>query len=464
MFKKSLAEGVFPSLWKAALIVPVHKKGSKSDIKNYRPISILNTISKVFEKIVHSIIYSVIVNGIGPYQHGFIKRRSTTSNLATFSNYVICNMEAGGQVDVIYTDFEKAFDRVDHVILLSKLQNLGIHGDLLRWVRSYLSRRSQAVVVGGYRSDFVSIPSGVPQGSLLGPLFYCAYLYDVRSCFEYAKHLLYADDMKIYLRIRSRLDCELIQRDLNSLYQYYTRNNININISKCQCISFTRCKKPINYMYSFDNKIIERVDAVRDLGVMLDSKLLFSQHVDSIVNKASRNLGFVMRTCKPFRNLHSLKIVYFAYVRSILEYCSPIWSPQYKVYNSRLEGLQKRFIKYLNFKSNKRHASYHADCSHYHLLPLVDRREMLDMLLLFDILRGKIDSGELLSCIEFCTQRSRTRHTHLFSVPSHRSNYGSNAVMTRLPRLYIDKFESLDIFHLSKLAFRKSLVGMLTDS
>lgn len=270
--------------------------------------------------------------------------------------------------------------------------------------------------------------------------------------------------MKIYLRVRSSLDCELIQRDLNSLYQYYSQNNINVNISKCQCISFTRCKKPIKYMYSFDDRVIERVDVVKDLGVMLDSKLLFSEHVDSIVNKASRNLGFVMRTCKPFRDFHSLKIVYYAYVRSSLEYCSPIWSPQYNVYISRLESLQKRFVKFLNFKGSKRHASYVTDCSHYHLLPLEDRRKMLDVLLLFDILRGGIDSGELLSCIQFCTQRSRTRHTHLFNVPSHRSNYGQNAVMTRLPRLYIDKFESLDIFHLSKMSFRKSLVKILTGT
>lgn len=227
LLNRSLRDCIFPTLWKQAHIIPIFKKGSKTAINNYRPISILNTLSKLFEKIILSHIYPLLSRGITTEQHGFLRGRSTISNLACFTDYVLSNMEGGGQVDVIYTDFEKAFDRVDHAILLTKLQYLGIHGDLLRWTASYLKNRSQAVVMGGKRSDFITIPSGIPQGSHLGPLFYNVYIHDVHRYIKHSRHLLYADDKKVFLTIKSKNDCIRLQNDLDNLYQYYNSNNIN---------------------------------------------------------------------------------------------------------------------------------------------------------------------------------------------------------------------------------------------
>ncbi|XP_059045113.1 uncharacterized protein LOC131840914 [Achroia grisella] len=190
IFNMSLIEGIFPDVWKKAHIVPIHKKGTKINVENYRGISILNTVSNLFERLVLDFIYPVIHKYLPDSQHGFLKKRSTVTNLTCFSNYILTNMDKGGQVDVIYTDFEKAFDRVDHLILLGKLQTLGIHGDLLRWIESYLNKRSQAVVIGGYRSDFIEIPSGIPQGSHLGPLLYNAYIFDIPTCLTSVKHLI----------------------------------------------------------------------------------------------------------------------------------------------------------------------------------------------------------------------------------------------------------------------------------
>lgn len=141
-------------------------------------------------------IYPVLIKGLPTAQHGFLRQRSTVTNLTYFSNYVLSNIDSGGQIDVVYTDFEKAFDRVDHVILLKKLHLLGIHGDLLRWIKSYLHNRSQAVVIGGYRSDYIDIPTSIPQGSHLGPQFYAAHVYDIGHCLKYSQHLMYADDKK----------------------------------------------------------------------------------------------------------------------------------------------------------------------------------------------------------------------------------------------------------------------------
>lgn len=233
IFTKSISIGSFPSKWKEAHILPIHKKGSKTKIENYRPISILNVFSKVFEKSVNEVIYPILSRGIPPQQHGFYKGRSTTTNLVEFLNFVLRRMDKRKQVDVIYTDFEKAFDRVDHVILLRKLYRLGLRGDLFRWVTSYISMRQQAVVVGGHKSDFISIPSGVPQGSILAPLLYGVYLYDIYTVFQSSRFLLYADDKKIFSSISTVADCLAIQQDLDRLAEFYKINRIAVNVSKC---------------------------------------------------------------------------------------------------------------------------------------------------------------------------------------------------------------------------------------
>lgn len=464
LFHKSLKQGTFPSEWKKSYIIPIHKKGSKAVITNYRPISIINTIAKVFEKVVYDGIYQTITQRLPLTQHGFLKGRSTTSNLALFTNYVLEQMEGGGQVDVIYTDFEKAFDRVDHSILIRKLNSLGIHGDLLRWITSYLSNRSQAVILGGYCSDFVSVPSGVPQGSHLGPLFYNAYIFDINDCFSNAKHLLYADDKKIFLKVNSTSDCLAIQKDLDTLTSFYARNNINISIKKCQCISFSRKKKPIIFDYSFDGVIIGRAEVVRDLGVWLDGGMSFSHHIEKVVNRSYRNLGFVIRTCKPFTSLTSIKVVYYAYVRSILEYASPIWSPIYRVHKDRIEGIQKKFLKHLNYILKRRKMDYIANCRELKLMTLEERRTMLDMGLLYDILHGRLDCPELIERLSLCVPRRRTRHTNLFAVPCHKTNYGQNAVLTRIFNTFNKTFTAMDPFiHRSKGSFKQSIKNIVVS-
>lgn len=463
LFNRSLTEGTFPSIWKIANIVPVHKSGSKSCIDKYRPISKLNILSKIMEKIVYNNIYPIIIKNISTRQHGFLKGRSCVTNLAVFTNFVLENMEGGGQVDVVYTDFEKAFDRVDHDILLAKLHFLGIHGDLLRWTRSYLKNRSQAVVMGGFRSNYVSIPSGVPQGSHLGPLFYNAYIFDIHLCFGPSNHLLYADDKKVYLRIKTQEDCIALQSELNKLFEYYTRNKIKVNVKKCQTITFTRKKTPLLFNYNFNGVMIERVAMVRDLGVLLDNKLLFRNHIDLITSKAYKNLGFVIRTGKLFSQPESIKALYYAYVRSVLEFASPIWSPQYTIYQDQIERLQMKFIKYLNYQTRNNSRNYSRNCHDFKMLTLYDRRLLLDMGFLFDILRGRVDCPELLADITFNTPQYRTRHTAIFAPRAHTTNYGQNAIMTRLLRTYNNVFQDADIFHNNKLSFRSHVVQIIGD-
>lgn len=459
LYNKSLSEGIFPSKWKEAHIVPIHKKGSKTEITNYRPISILNILGKVLEKLIYTKLYSVLSRAIPDNQHGFMKRRSTNSNLIQFTSDILNYMDEGYQVDVIYTDFEKAFDRVDHVILMKKLYALGIRGDLFRWMKSYVSNRKQSVRLGGSRSDYVCITSGVPQGSHLGPLLYNVYLFDIRDCFKHSKFSMFADDKKVYMRVNSIADCLLIQSDLDRLSEYYRINRITVNVKKCSQITFTRKKTSIDHAYIINNSPINKTNLVRDLGILLDSKLQMNEHINYITNKAYRSLGFVIRSCIPFKNINCLKNVYFALVRSILEYGSCVWNPQFTKYIDAIEAIQVKFIKQLNFKIYRYFGTYEESCKHFHIASLRDRRELLDLMLIHNLVSGSIDSPELLSCLNFNVPIKRTRITksNIFHVPTSHTKYAANSFFSRVPLLYNEKYSHIDFFHLSADSFRNQI-------
>lgn len=403
LFNRSIREGVVPRIWKSANVTPIHKKGSKRDVTNYRPISKLSVLAKVLEKIVHQQVYAALKHTFIPQQHGFMKGRSTCSNLVTFTDEVSFGMQRGGQVDTIYTDYTKAFDRIDHKILLRKLYFAGIHGNLLRWFSSYITDRCQTVVLNGFcsQSRFSTIPSGVPQGSILGPLLFTLFINDIHTCFSHSHYLLFADDMKVYRKVDTIHDCLLLQQDLDRLYDYCTINKLDLNISKCNCISFSRAKHPLQFNYTINQQPLQRTDHTRDLGVILDSKLLLDKHIETITAKATKTLGFVIRSTKHFTTVKTLKILYCSLVRSQLEYACQVWNPQYEIYINKIEKIQKKFLRFVNYKHKiNSHPDYFNNCKHHHLLPLVLRREAADLTFLHNLTNGRVDCSELLSHIK----------------------------------------------------------------
>lgn len=461
IFQRSLDEGTFPRQWREAQIVPIHKKGSKLDVSNYRGVSLLNNFGKMLEKIVYGHIYAATKLCIPASQHGFVKSRSVNTNLLELTNYIVNVMKDGAQVDVIYTDFEKAFDRVDFGILIEKLKAVGIKGNLLRWIDSYLRNRRQAVVIGSYRSDYVDVTSGVPQGSLVSPLLYNIYLFDITQCFLHSEHLLYADDKKIFMKINNPSDCQLIQSDLDRLSDYYNLNNINVNTTKCQVITFSKKRKNINYKYRICNDIIPRASQVRDLGVILDEKLTFEAHINQITSKAYKSLGFVIRNSQLFKSPLCLKTLYYCYVRSILESASVIWRPFYKKYINQIEAIQRKFIKHLNYKTKVVIPNYQDSCRYHKFSTLEERRQLNDMMLLYDILNNKFDCPQLLSKIHYNVPLRRTRHTTLLSVPTASTNYLKMSPFLRLPALFNDRFPSMDPFNTTRSRFKKEIIQTL---
>ena len=214
LFKKSFASGHIPATqWKQANVVPVHKKGNKSQVSNYRPISLLCIVSKVMERYIYNSVYNIVEPLINTHQHGFMTGKSCTTQLLSVYDTVGKHLDEGKQTDMIFFDFSKAFDSVNHNLLINKLQKLGFSGKLLLWITDYLKDPSQRVVLDGSTSEWVPVTSGVPQGSILGPLLFLLFINDMPDCTEHS------DDAKYFRIIINIEDCEQLQRDLNSLYE-----------------------------------------------------------------------------------------------------------------------------------------------------------------------------------------------------------------------------------------------------
>lgn len=198
VFNKSLFAGIFPHVWKLSHITPIFKSGSRKQITNYRSIAILPSVGKLFESLLTTSISPAFSHVISSCQHGFVRGRSTCTNLTEFTSFALQSIESGKQVDVVYTDFSKAFDRIHHGILFRKLENLGVHSSLLAWIKSYLTDRSQYIMIQGRHSRVFRVKSGVPQGSHLGPLLFILFINDIVESLQHCRCLLFADDSKLF--------------------------------------------------------------------------------------------------------------------------------------------------------------------------------------------------------------------------------------------------------------------------
>lgn len=435
IFNKCLSDGVFPDKWKLAYIIPVHKGDTRQKIENYRPISILSAIPKLLERLVHDNIYPQLAAKIIDQQHGFVKGKSTMSNLLIYSNFLFTSMDRGHQVDAIYCDFKKAFDKVDHLILIKKIIYNGIRGNLLRWFVSYLTKRQQAVSIRGHTSMWEPVTSGVPQGSILGPLLFILFINTVAECFIHCLFLLYADDIKIFAIVRNLNDSLLIQRDLVRFEAFCNENKIYLSYSKCKQISFTKNHNAITRNYYIGNYSLERVYCIRDLGILFDSKLHFDAHIENIVNKAYCMLGFVIRNSRVFRKPETYLLLYYTLVRSQLEYCTPIWTPLYGIYKDNIESVQKKFLHCLNYRMSAPKRGYTNMLSTYKVSALSNRRTYLDLMTLYKICNNFIDCPDLLKLINFKIPPRTTRVNDLFHIGRTRTNAGVRDPIRRMCEL-----------------------------
>lgn len=450
IFNLSLKSGVFLDCWKISSIFPIFKSGNKHDVKNYRGIAKIKVLPKLFESIVKNKIFNFVKEAISPYQHGFMPGRSTSSNLVSFSHCVLNGIENGFQVDSIYTDFSKAFDQVRISFLIDKLALLGFHSVLLKWIKSYLINRFYFVQIENTKSRLFHAGSGVPQGSHLGPLLFLLMVNDIPLHLNNCHILLYADDVKLFSIIKSLDDCHSLQENINSLSSWCAYNGFSLNFSKCSVMSFYRSRYPILFTYLLNYEELSRCNVVKDLGVMLDTKLSFSLHIDYICARAFSMLGFLKRNSKGFKDLGTLKILYFSLVRSLVEYCSIVWTPNYQSHSDRLERVQRSFSRFALFKSGfKNRPSYTTRCLLLGIDLLSNRRKIACSIFVLDLLMGKVNCPELLCDMGIFVPSRPLRSHEFLSIPFHRSNYGRNEPLTNCMANFNAVFDVLD-FNLSR--------------
>lgn len=426
IFNDSLYVGVFPSRWKESFIIPLHKSGNRRSVDNYRGIAKLSVIPKLFEKIVTNRLIHMLGNFISPLQHGFVRGRSTTTNLLELTGHVFNGFSNGCQTDVIYTDFSKAFDTISHELLLYKLDAFGFPPGLLSWISSYLKDRTQRVLFRNHTSRKIFVTSGVPQGSHLGPILFVLYLNDLPSIIDVSRVLMYADDVKLFLSLSSVFDCNLLQNDLRKLSDWCCMNMMSLNLKKCKKLSFYR-SKPIRFDYFIGTYMLENVESFTDLGVLLDHRLSFNLHVNSCVNKAKSLLGFMKRWSKEFNDPYVTKSLYMSLVRPTLEYASVVWSPNYGCYIDIIESVQKQFLLFalrgLGWNVNERLPSYEHRLQLIDLPTLRKRRLMLGVTFIVKLINGKIDSRFLLGNIDFKIPVRTTRNYTPISMSICKYNY-----------------------------------------
>ena len=434
LFNLCLSHTCIPAEWKVHRIVPIFKSGDRSHISNYRPISLLCTISKVLETIIYDKVIIFLYGSISVNQFGFLQGHSCLQQILSFLNNVYNNYDNKTQTDVLYLDFRKAFDSVSHSHLLCKLKMMGITGSLWNWFEAYLSTRQQCVAIGNQLSDLLPVSSGVPQGSILGPLLFLIYINDIPSVVNYSSLFLFADDTKCCRSISRNPDSSLLQKDLSALCTWCSNWNLTFNDSKCTLLSIRgKNFSTTSATYVIDDKPVKSVNFQKDLGIVLTSDLSWNEHYSHISAKAYKSLGLIKRIFGNNKQVSVRKCLYLTLVRSQLGYSSVIWRPRFIKDIIALERIQRRATK---FVLSDYHSDYKTRLIKLKLLPLMAWFEYIDIMFFITSLHHRSDRFDILRYVTItshCTRSSdKVTLQHTFS----RSCLSHHFYFNRLPRLW----------------------------
>ena len=344
LFNKSLESGEIPKEWKFAEVTAIFKKGNKTDPGNYRPVSLTCICCKIMEQFVRDeIVNHMSENELySKCQHGFRKHRSCITQLIEVYDKLTELIDDGKNIDVVYLDFKKAFDSIPHERLLLKMKGYGITGQTLNWVRAFLSGRNQRVKIGSSYSSRSEVTSGIPQGSILGPVLFTIFINDLPEALN-VHCKVFADDTKIYDDVRNSKE---IQRDLYRMQEWTEKWNLYFNVSKCKVMHIGKNNPKTKYFMKIENENqkIDTCKEEKDLGITFDENLNFDLHINNITKKANQMLGVIRRTFD-FISKNIFSKLYKSLVRSHLEYGNVIWSPYLKRQSIQIERVQRRATK-----------------------------------------------------------------------------------------------------------------------
>ena len=426
LFVSSLQFSTIPSEWKVHRISPVYKSGDKSLVTNYRPISLLCIASKVLERLIFDQVGDFLSDSFSPSQFGFLPGRSTLQNLLIFLSDLNNNLNSREPTDVIYLDFRKAFDTVRHDILLQKLWDVGISGNLWLWFKEYLSSRQQCVSINGSLSNILEVTSGVPQGGILGPLLFLIFINDLPSQVKFSRILLFADDAKCYQLARNYFN---LQADLDALY-LWSLTNLSFNDKKVFHLRFNNNCDSSNSTYFLKDQPITSYSSQRDLGILLSDNLSWSNHYSIIVSKALKILGLLRRSFSTSTPVRVKRLLYLTLVRSQLLYCSILWRPRLIRDIMILERVQRRATKWIlgDYTTN-----YKDRLISLQMLPLMITYEINDILFFLKSLSTPSTAFDIRQFITFST--NPYRNSNLLHVACS-NNTSRHFYFSRLPRLW----------------------------
>ncbi len=385
IFSASLNSGILPKQWKHANVTPIYKGGDTESTNNYRPISLTSIPCKLMEHIVLHHLNETLDNHLHYRQHGFRRGLSCQTQLCSTFNDLAKSVNDGHTTHALVMDFKKAFDKVPHLLLLQKLQNIpGLDGYLLNWIKDFLSDRQQTVVLNGVSSLSCNVKSGVPQGSVLGPILFLCYINDIvdnLSC----DVSLYADDTLLFQHVDNPADALRFQNNINAVHEWSEVWKMPFNIKKCQAICFG--KTPTRTSYTLGNSPLEWTDCIKYLGVIIQSDLKFNTHITEKCSKANKILGGI-KYLTYGAPMEAKLLAYTSLCRPILEYADVVWDPHAKQTIHKIELIQNKAIRFIkNIKGRDESVSTARD--DLDLISLEKRRRNHRLSLLIRILEDE---------------------------------------------------------------------------
>ena len=434
IFRKSFETGDVPVDWKTANIVPIYKKGSKTDPANYRPVSLTSVPCKIMESFIKEALLKHLnqFNMISELQHGFMEGRSCLTNLLESLECWTKALDDGYGVDVLYLDYRKAFDSVPHKRLLQKLSLYGVNGSALMWIENFLTLRTTRVGVRGYFSDWFQVLSGVPQGSVLGPLLFLLFVNELPSWIVNSMRM-FADDTKVWAYIRSTEDSQSLQKDLDNLTTWSKEWLLHFNPDKCKVMHIGHKFDTKYYMMDDTRKVeLQSVSVEKDLGVFTTDNLKPSLQCQKAAAKARSVLGMVRRNFRKL-NVNGFLLVYKSYIRPHLEYCVQAWSPYHQKDIQCLESVQRAATKLV---PSLRKLSYEDRLNRLGLTTLYQRRIRGDLIETYKILTGKVNVASD-NFFRLHTNSHNTRgHSLKLSVQRSRLDVRKNFFSLRVVRIW----------------------------
>ena len=353
--------GIFPDNFKIGKVNPLYRKDSAENPSNYRPISVLSVFSKIMEKLMHNRLYKFLEKFelLYPLQFGFREKHSTTHALLSLTESIKHSIDNGKFGCGIFLDLQKAFDTVNHDILIKKLEHYGIRGNVLDWFRSYLQGRFQYVSVNGHSSDLLPISCGVAQGSVLGPLLFLIYVNDLPNISKVLQFYLFADDTSIYFESDNLLTLQkVVNRELRKVRKWLEANRLSLNISKTNYVIFHSKVRKIDEFIriKIGSKTIKHENYVKYLGILVDSALTWKPHITQLSKKLSRSVGIFFKI-RHYVTPETLKLLYYSLFHSFISYGIAVWGLTHPTILDPLCKIQKKVVRAITLSDKYSHSS-----------------------------------------------------------------------------------------------------------